>query len=87
MAEVRARAGGSSKVVLKGTTCFAAAPQFCVSKNQPSPPQAWGFPLEPNPFRSRVTLINNEQITYSSSGRDLRDREGVLAGQNWDNNS
>ena len=85
MTEVRARAGGSSEAVIKGTSCFADGPQLCVSKNQSSPPQARGLPLEPNPFQATAALISDARITYSSSRRDLRDRECLLAGHNREN--
>lgn len=87
MAEARTNAPWSGDTVLNEATWYSAAPKACVSHAQPSPPQARGVPLEPNPFHAPVDLIDDARITYPSSRRDLRDREGFLAGHNREKDS
>lgn len=87
MNEVKTSGLWSSDTVLNHATWYSAPPKRSVSHAQPAPPQVRGEPLEPNPFQPVAGLIAGERITYSSSRRDLRDRESVLAGQNRETNS
>lgn len=82
-----ARDDWSSDTVLNEATWYSAQRAAGLSHTRPLPPQARGNPLEPNQFFSSDALIDDARITYSSSGRNLRDRERVLAGYNRENKS